>query len=432
MGLNLVLAAGWFNTWMEGVPQVPRPIRGPTVIPGAVKTNIVVRHANFIWTQLESTNYYTYINNLRLIGCPEPTIRTLVLAEINQLYIRRRNNEVLLPEQQWWRSTPDLEIARGALEKIKTLEDERQALLTKLLGEGWQSSPSAQLPPLHSQLLTTLFGAGWQTTVDLASPVSASGISLTGPLLGDLSAETKQTVYDIAARAREKIESYRQAQMLQNSPVDLGEVVRLQLEERGQLSVVLTPDQFQEFLLRYSQTAQQIRDRLVGFSVSPEQFRSLFEALDPIQSQPAYYYRGSDPDLRIEQQQLQAQTEAAMKQGLGDEAYAVYKLNLDPVFLASKATAQQIGIPAESIMALYQINRATQAELDRIRNDATMSDEDKMEALATTEVERQQTVEKLVGPEAFQRWLKSQSHTQPPQLPQAPPATQSASAGAPP
>jgi hypothetical protein len=351
-----------------------------------------------------------------------------VLAEINQLYIRRRNNEVLLPEQQWWRTTPDLEMARSTVEKIKSLEGQRQALLAKLLGQGWESSSIAQLPPLQSPVLTKLLGPGWETVDSLASPVSASGISLTGPVLGDLSGESKQMVYEIAARARQKIESFRQGQKLQNQPVDPAEVGRLEQEERNQLSAVLTPAQYQEFLLRYSQTAQQIRDQMAGFTLAPDQFRSLFQLIDPIASQPAYYYSGADPDLLKEQQQLQAQSEAAVKQVLGEETYAAYKLNGDPVYLASKATAQQIGIPPESVMPLYQINRATQAELDRIRNDNTLSDEEKMEALATTQVQQQQTVEKLVGPDAFQRWLQAQSQPQPLQRL---PSLQSAGAGQP-
>jgi hypothetical protein len=422
-GLNLVLAAGWFNTWMQIVPPVPTSTRSNYSPPRAGKTKSYVRRSNFIWTEMESTNYFTFINNLRLIACPEPTIRNLVLAEINQLYIRRRNNEVLLPEQQWWLSTPDLEIARASVEKIKTLEGERKALLTKLLGKGWESSSIAQLPPIQSPLLTKLLGPGWETAVSIVSPVSASGISLTGPVLGNLSGETKQMVYEIAARARQKLESYRQAQKLQNQPVDPAEVGRLEQEERNELSSVLTPTQYQEFLLRYSQSAQQIREQMAGLNLSADQFRGLFQSLDPIVSQPAYAYNGDDPDLLREQQQLQAQTEAALKQTLGDDAYAAYKLNEDPVYLASKATAQQIGIPDESVMPLYQINLATQAEMDRIRSDTTLSDEDKMEALATTQVQQQQTVEKLVGPNAFQRWLQAQSQTQ--QL-QTPASSQSA------
>ena len=45
----------------------------------------------FRWSQLESTNYRTYMANLRAIGCPEQTIRDIVTADVHALYAMRRN-----------------------------------------------------------------------------------------------------------------------------------------------------------------------------------------------------------------------------------------------------------------------------------------------------------------------------------------------------
>jgi hypothetical protein len=59
-------------------------------------------------------------------------------------------------------------------------------------------------------------------------------------------------------------------------------------------------------------------------------------------------------------------------------------------------------------LPIYQINRATQAEMDRIRKDDTLSNDEKVEALAQTQVQEQQSLEQLLGPEAFQKWLQGQ------------------------
>ena len=59
-------------------------------------------------------------------------------------------------------------------------------------------------------------------------------------------------------------------------------------------------------------------------------------------------------------------------------------------------------------MPIYQINRATQVELDRIRQDDTLSNDEKIQALAQTRVQEEQTLEQLLGPDAFQRWLQIQ------------------------
>ena len=61
-----------------------------------------------------------------------------------------------------------------------------------------------------------------------------------------------------------------------------------------------------------------------------------------------------------------------MQQALGSGTYHSLRLNQDPLYLSATAAAQQAGIPARRSCKLYEINRATQAELDRIRNDTTL------------------------------------------------------------
>src|SRR5579859_490119 len=43
----------------------------------------------FHWGQLESSDYKTYISNLRAIGCPEQTIRDIITADVDNLYSRK-------------------------------------------------------------------------------------------------------------------------------------------------------------------------------------------------------------------------------------------------------------------------------------------------------------------------------------------------------
>src|SRR6266404_1822429 len=44
----------------------------------------------FHWSQLESSDYPTYITKLRRVGCPERTIRDIITADVGGLYSRRR------------------------------------------------------------------------------------------------------------------------------------------------------------------------------------------------------------------------------------------------------------------------------------------------------------------------------------------------------
>jgi hypothetical protein len=114
----------------------------------------VVRRQFFSWRELESRDYPVYIANLRDIGCPEQTIRDIIIADVNTLYTQRRANEMVTAESQWWRSEPDPAVVRAAYEKAKSLEDERRSLLTRLLGPNWESGDLVNLPrPSHPGLL---------------------------------------------------------------------------------------------------------------------------------------------------------------------------------------------------------------------------------------------------------------------------------------
>lgn len=383
LGLNVLLLGAWLLARHTFAKQ---PDPAVVVTPGDTlyRTNVVVRRQNFTWEEVESADYVTYIKNLRSIGCPEKTIRDIIVADVNELYAHRRVTEVVSPEQQWWRSDPDPDLIEKAAAKVKELEAERKTLLTKLLGPGWDTESNA-LPPEHT------------------------GVSLTGPILGDISPSAKQFVYDAAVRAQKRIDAYEDAQRQANKPVDPAELAKIRADLRNELAKVLNPQQMEEYQLRYSPTANQLRDELHGMDLNPEEFRALYKQRNQISNDPDLYYTGDDPTRLQHRAQLEAQRDEIMHRALGEERFAVYELNQDPVFRSSKATAERLGAPAESIIPIYQINRLTQSELERIRSDDTMTNEEKVEALAAAQVEQRKSLEKILGPEAFQRWLDSQN-----------------------
>src|ERR1051325_7868593 len=60
------------------------PVAKSTRPPQTVITNVVATN-DFRWTQLESEDYRAYIARLRSIGCPEQTIRDIVIADVDKL-----------------------------------------------------------------------------------------------------------------------------------------------------------------------------------------------------------------------------------------------------------------------------------------------------------------------------------------------------------
>src|SRR5437773_10781467 len=139
VGVNLALAAAVVLSTRHFYQNRARPSSAQESLgAGPSPPKLLVRRQFFSWRDVESTDYPTYIANLRDIGCPEQTIRDIIIADVNALYARRRATEITTPEQQWWRAEPDTNVVLIAAEKSRALDEERRALLTRLLGPSWE------------------------------------------------------------------------------------------------------------------------------------------------------------------------------------------------------------------------------------------------------------------------------------------------------
>jgi hypothetical protein len=97
---------------------------------GAPQSEALRGSSTFQWSQLESTDYRTYIANLRVIGCPERTIFEIVSADLDDLYGPRR--EPLLAKLK---NAQETELERSqAASGLARLRAEEDAVLRKLFG----------------------------------------------------------------------------------------------------------------------------------------------------------------------------------------------------------------------------------------------------------------------------------------------------------
>jgi len=128
-GLLLLLAAGGKAHSVAAPPaqfEEP-PAAAETAVPA---TTVPVRgdERPFNWSQLESSDYSTYIANLRSIGCPEQTIRDIITADVDSQYAPRRE-----PLEQ--KLTGNASAKSGALESgLQKMRQEEASLITGLLG----------------------------------------------------------------------------------------------------------------------------------------------------------------------------------------------------------------------------------------------------------------------------------------------------------
>ena len=376
---NLVLAVGWVWT---AVIQAHRLNRRAIVPEGAdvplVKTNVLVRKQFFSWQEVESDDYPTYIANLRDIGCPEQTIRDIIIADVNALYARKRATEILTAEQQWWRSEPDPAVVKVAEASSKELDQERRGLLTRLLGLGWEGGDLVSLPRPSRQ-----------------------GVALDGPVLGVLPNEVKQSVEAISLRSQDRISAYLEEQRAAGKTVDPVELAKLRQQTRAELAMVLSPLQLEEFLLRYSQNAGDLRTEIGGltyFKASPDEFRAMFRATDAIDQQLALLAGATDPNSVALRKSLEDQRAFALKTAMGADRYAQFQMLHDASFRDAYAAALEAGTP-EAAATIYEINRASQEEFARLKAQTNLSPEQLAIEMKKAELEQLKGMALALGKE---------------------------------
>src|SRR6185503_2879227 len=94
LGLNLALAVA--ACWLAR----KQPASAPETLVTEAITNRAEQGAEAVrlhpppaetsarmhWNMVESKDYPVYIGNLRAIGCPEPTIRDIIYADVSELF----------------------------------------------------------------------------------------------------------------------------------------------------------------------------------------------------------------------------------------------------------------------------------------------------------------------------------------------------------
>src|SRR6266487_4022782 len=378
LAANLALGVGWFLSARETARRASKMPRRETPAAAQFKTNVVVRRQFFSWQEIETADYPTYIANLRDIACPEPTIRDIIIADINALYAKKHATEIVTPEQQWWRAEPDTNVLQVASAKGRELEQERRELLTRLLGTNWESGDLVSLPrPSHP------------------------GILLDGPVLGTLPVQVKESLQEIAARAEDRVQAYTEARGKEGKPVDPAELARLRQQTRLELAQVLPPPQLEEYLLRYSPHASALRTnlgQLKYFNATPDEFRDVFRATDNLDQQLDQLAGANDAGSAAQRAALQAQREDALKLALGPARYAQYRLLQDPSYQNAYAAAQDADAP-DAVGALYDINQASTQELTRIRANTNLTAGQREIEIKKAELEQLKAVAQALGQE---------------------------------
>ena len=376
----------------EGVRYVTRPVQVTnTVRQIAVRkvnaTNLLAalvnRPAN--WGALESTNYVVYINNLRAFGTPEETIRDIILTDIAKTYSRRKA-EVRAQGggYRWWQTSETGEVddeADPALkQRMDAIDAEQQALVQELLGVDFDTE------------LARYWG----------------GDDYEDRLYGFLAEDKRDRVSELQERFDElerQIYDGSKGFLLDKDE----ETLRLlQKQREEELAQLLTPEELEEFHLRNSPTAANLRAQLHGFNPTQEEFRRLFRLQKTFDDRFNDGFNVSDPaQMEVQaaaQEQAQQALSEEMRRTLGSQRYAEYERAQDPDYRALMQFRDRFETSPALANRVYDMKTEAERQKLRVESDASLTSEQRAQALGAIAQETERSVAQLMGGQNSELW----------------------------
>ncbi|MEW6303001.1 MAG: hypothetical protein AB1705_05990 [Verrucomicrobiota bacterium] len=351
------------------------------------------------WRVVESKDYKEYIQNLRAVGCPEETVRDIVIADINRHYASRWKALMMPEPMKYWEpwdssfvySSPKLRAERTALER------ERADLIRELLG-------------IDAGSETLKYTMSW-TPQDREEQLLA--------FLPEAKRRAIQEINEKAQRARAEVLA-RLRTGAPNTPASLSasdgnELNRIQKESTESIRAILAPQEFEQYMLRASPTANTVRSRLVGFNPTEEEFKAIYRAQarrDEFNSQPI-----GDPNDRAAMQRraeafgaASAEFNNQLRTALGEQRYADYQRVTDYVYRDLTQFAQRQNLAADLANRVYDVKRVAETEASRVRQNTSLTPEQRAAALRVIQAEAQRGVTQMMGAQAYEQYSMQGGH----------------------
>jgi hypothetical protein len=343
--------------------------------PVTVVTNMVAATNDFRWAQLESEDYRDYINRLRAIGCPEQTIRDIVIADVDKMLAPKMQAASPHPreirfwqpvEQEMW----DDPAQKDALRQQRALDFEKREVIRELLGVdlvGERLRIQGQ-DDYHGQRL--------------------------GFLPEEKRARVRTVLDQFADKERELLE-----QQVENGDglLDTAELARMRQQKDATLAPLLTPQEREQYDLWFSDSAARVRDSVFGMEATEEEFLKLYalqKSFDAQQGTPA----GAEAAWNQFHQQA--------RETLGEQRYAEWLRAQDPDYREIVRVTSRFKLPGTVAAELYSYKQPIEEQRVKVETDANLTPQQKEAAFHTIAEETRNVYKQALGEKAFRYYSR--------------------------
>ncbi len=257
VGLNLLMLAAIGSRFARRAEAVTSLAPSAGDHPSAsqaiakITTNVAGAPPAPIWGVVETDDYERYIANLRAVGCPEKTVRDIVVAELNEFYEKRFLQEFPATNGiAYWKPGDPLAnlIDETQVARLQELAKEKRGFISALLGVDY--SGDIELTSIQTKVFM-------ERLLDFLTPEKRN--------------------------AMEELERKYTAKMMntfKDSARGDNESTKMLLAEKNEdVLKILSPQERFEYDVRRSDASMMLRIGLGDFEVTEEEFRAIFPAM---------------------------------------------------------------------------------------------------------------------------------------------------------
>lgn len=354
-------------------------------------TNTMAVTNDFRWAQLESEDYRAYIARLRSIGCPEQTIRDIVIADVDKLLApkmqaanpRVRDAKFWQPiEQELWEDAEQ----KDALRKQREVDFEKREVIRQLLG----------LDLVGERLRV-------QGQEDYY-----------GQRLGFLPEEKRALVRTALDQFADQERVLLEQQVEEGgTPAGSEDFAKLRQQKDAALAQLLTASERQQYDLWFSPSAAAVRDSVYGLNASEEEFMKLYQ----LHRSFAEKQGDNFGPWNLEWFNYEKKVEAT----LGEQRYAEYRRAQDNDYRELLRTTTRFKLAPEVAAHLYSYKQPVEEARAQVLAEPAYTSRQRSAALQAITEETQRALRESLGEKAFRyydrrtgnNWVRSGSGVAP-------------------
>lgn len=340
------------------------------------------------WAQLESEDYKTYVARLRAIGCPEQTIRDIIIADLDKLMApeirsasgRRKELKYWYPEEEEMHNDVD---PREALRAEREIDKRKRQIIQELV--------QADLVSEHMK------ASGQEDYYERR--------------LQFLPEATRAKVREVLERfdeAEQQIREKDEAAEIGLSGGDRAQLRLLRQQRADDVENLLSPQQKHLYELWLSPLANDVRHATYGMNASEQEFLTIYQARRNFDET----WGLRDPDLldpasRQEMDQARAAMDNQILTGLGEERFADYQRGQDDDFHLLSSLVTRFKLPKEKAAEVYGYKTVSLSYRSQIGSNPDLTEEQKQEASAAIAEETRKAVRGVLGNKAYSHYVRS-------------------------